>query len=144
MASLWSGLSAWLVGEALAQVGDAPPQPPRSGVDLPILQTFGALFLIVGLLLLAFWLLRRYGGRLGLGLPGRRGLRLVEQLSLGGRRGVVVVRHQDRLLVLGVTDHHITLLTETDVSDESPSDDGARFASALDDASRGDDATGRS
>ena len=137
-----ASLLPWLVGEALAQ--EAPPASLPPGSNMPFIQTFGALFLILGLIFFGFWLLKRYGGRLGLGLTGRGDLRFLGQMTLGARRSVAVVRFQDKLLVLGVTDHHITLLTETDVSDESPSDDGTRFASALDNASRGDDAPGRS
>jgi len=72
-----------------------------------------ALLVILLVIFAGFWLLRRFGPKLGLGPSGRGGLlRLTAHLSVGPRRSVIVVRFKDKDLVLGVTDHAITLLTE--------------------------------
>lgn len=43
-----------------------------------------------------------------------RALELLGQMSLGPRERVVLVRAQDRVLVLGVTQHQVTLLNQLD------------------------------
>ena len=43
-----------------------------------------------------------------------RALELLGQLSLGPRERVVLVRANDRVLVLGVTQHQVTLLNQLD------------------------------
>jgi flagellar protein FliO/FliZ len=77
----------------------------------------GALFLILGLLYAAYWLLRRFGTS-GLGLfPGARGSagpNLLARLALGPRQHVVVVRVLGKTLVLGVTESRISLLCEAE------------------------------
>lgn len=51
-------------------------------------------------------------------LPSRRtspyALELMGQLSLGPRERVVLVRADDRVLVLGVTQHQVTLINQLD------------------------------
>jgi flagellar protein FliO/FliZ len=73
------------------------------------------LAILLGVIFAAFWLLRRYGPKIGLGPGGRGGmLRLVDHLSVGPKKSVVVVRFLNKDLVLGVTDHSITRLAEVD------------------------------
>jgi len=80
-----------------------------------------ALLLILAIILLGFWMLRRFGPKIGLGPAGRGGLlRLMGQLALGPRKSVVVVRFLNKDLVLGVTDQTITLLTEVPSDHDSP------------------------
>lgn len=87
-----------------------------------------ALLLILAIIFAAYWLLRRYGSKFGLGPAGRGGmLRLMAHLSLGPRKSVIVVRFLNKDLVLGVTDHSITLLTEGKSEHDTQSD----FAAAL-------------
>jgi len=97
-----------------------------------------ALLVILVVILAAFWMLRRFGPRLGLG--GRtlaHGMRLEGHLALGPRKNIMVVRFLNKLLVLGVTDQSINLLTEVDTSHEAED-----FKTVLDDARRGGDAPG--
>ena len=87
-----------------------------------------ALLLILAIILLGFWMLRRFGPKIGLGPAGRGGLlRLMGQLALGPRKSVVVVRFLNKDLVLGVTDQTITLLTEV----PSDHDSSKAFADTL-------------
>ena len=73
------------------------------------------LAVLLGVIFAAFWLLKRYGPKIGLGPGGRGGmLRLVDHLAVGPKKSVVVVRFLNKDLVLGVTDHSITRLAEVD------------------------------
>jgi flagellar protein FliO/FliZ len=79
-----------------------------------------ALLLILGLILVGYYILKKYGVKWGLrgrGLPGV--VTFVGHLSLGPKQGVAVVKFAGKFLVLGVTEHSINLLTETDVTDAS-------------------------
>jgi len=110
----------------------APPLPPASDYGLAgtAVHMALALLFILALIFAAYWLLRRYGPKLGLGPAGRGGmLRLLAHLSLGPRKSVVVVRFLHKNLVLGVTDQAITLLTEETANDHD--DSQTRFAAAL-------------
>lgn len=86
-------------------------------------QAIGVLFLLLAVLWGATWAIRKYGKFNFLPKPGgfpRDALRMEAQLPLGPRKGVVVVRFLNKRLLLGVTDHQITLLTESaDDHDES-------------------------
>jgi flagellar protein FliO/FliZ len=98
----------------------------------------GALFLVLGILWAALWLLRRSGRFAGMPRVGslpRDGLYLEGHLSLGPRKGLTVVRFLNKRLLLGITEHQITLLTETDPDDAPPPPSAAAaFQSCLDDA----------
>lgn len=96
-----------------------------------VFQMAGALFLVLALLLLASYFLRRYGHKIGVGASRRTGLELVGQLPLGPRRGVAVVRFLDRVLVLGVTEHQVNLLTEL-IEEKEPVSGKDEFADVLD------------
>lgn len=86
-------------------------------------QAIGVLCLLLAVLWGATWAIRKYGKFNFLPKPGgfpRDALRMEAQLPLGPRKGVVVVRFLNKRLLLGVTDHQITLLTESaDDHDES-------------------------
>lgn len=79
-------------------------------------QAIGTLFLLLALLWGAVWAVRKYGKFNFIPKPGafpREALRLEAQLPLGPRKGLMVVRFLNKRLLLGVTDHQITLLTES-------------------------------
>ena len=76
-----------------------------------VLTTAGYLFLLLGVIFLAYWLLKRFGVP-GSFSPGKNGPYLVSRLMLGNRQSVAVVRYRDKDLVLGVTEERISLLTE--------------------------------
>lgn len=107
--------------------------PPSSGLGGAALQMTLALLLILGVILLAYWMLKRFGPRLGLGSRAAvHGLRFEGQLALGPKKSIMVVRFLNKLLVLGVTDQSINLLTEVDQSHEAK-----EFESSLDEARAG-------
>lgn len=103
------------------------------------MQAVGILFLLLAVLWIAVWLVRRYGKFNFLPRPGAlpRGALLMEaQLPLGPRKGLMVVRFLNRRLLLGVTDQHITLLTEEQAQDEP---DHADFQKIMEESRRGPD-----
>jgi flagellar protein FliO/FliZ len=94
---------------------DAEPMPGGNVGWSGYFQALGAIFLIIAVLAVGFFLLKRYGpSAMGGGVFGRGALQLEAQLPLGPKRSVAVVRFLNKRLVLGVTDSHITLLTETE------------------------------
>lgn len=86
---------------------------PAWDFGLAALKMVGGLFLVLGLLFLLLYLLKRYGHKAGLTRQLSSDLKLVAQMALGPRKSVVVVRYLNKDMVLGVTDSSITLLTET-------------------------------
>ncbi len=95
-----------------------PPVVPDAGVG-SILKMGGALFFILAMLLLAFYILRRFN--IGGSFPGvRKGvLQIVDRLPLGPRQNVTVIKYRDREMVIGVTQDKITLLHAGDEGHES-------------------------
>ncbi|WP_272699163.1 flagellar biosynthetic protein FliO [Desulfovibrio sp. Fe33] len=115
-----------------APVGSAAPmQLPAVDSGTTLLTTAGYLFLLLGVIFLAYWLLKRFGvpGALTSGGPG--GPRLVNRLMLGNRQSLAVVRYRDKDLLLGVTEHEITLLSESEAAPEPDRPERKSFASIL-------------
>lgn len=116
----------------------ALPAPPAG--DTPFFswggyfQAIGFMCLLLGLLWLAIWAVRRSGRFNFLTVPGafpRDGLRLEAQLPLGGKKNLVVVRFLNRRILLGVAEQQITLLKETELYDDvAETDDHERSCSA--------------
>lgn len=96
----------------------------------------GGLVLLLGILLVAYWLLKRYGPKAGLSMFKRGGLTLEGQLALGPRRSIVLVRFLNKVMVLGVTENQINLLTEVD--DQHDPASRKDFSQTLQDAGKGD------
>lgn len=97
----------------------------------------GGLFIILALLFVGVWLLKRYGPKAGLGMFQRGDLKLEGQLGLGPKKSIAVVRFLNKVMVLGVTDSRITLLTEID---ENNDQSDFNFHRNLQQARRKDDA----
>lgn len=76
-----------------------------------------ALLIILGLLFLGFYLLKKYGHKAGLGMGSESMLKVVSAVSIGPKKSVVVVRFLNKDLVLGVTDSQINLLTESRIDE---------------------------
>ncbi len=101
----------------------------------PVLKTAGSLLLILALLMLALFLLKRYGPRFNIGgKASQDGPRLESRLSLGPKHQVAVVVFRKKTLLLGVTDHAINVLTSLDENEgERPKDQHDKdFQSVLD------------
>lgn len=79
-----------------------------SGLDF--FRLIGSFALVLGLLALVLWGLRRLQNRGGFAGASKRQLQVIESLSLGPRQKVVLLRVGSRELVLGVTPTSITAL----------------------------------
>ena len=82
----------------------------------------GFVLATVGILALAWWVSRWiaiHGASLpGASLPpGQERFRVVGQVPLGRGERLALVRFQDRCLLLGVTEHSITLLREVEADE---------------------------
>jgi flagellar protein FliO/FliZ len=90
----------------------APLAPPEVNLLGSALSMGAALCLILALIFLGYWLIRRFGPTaLGRGRGGEAPA-LLGRLLLGHRQSVAVVRVSGKTLVLGVTEHQVNLLTE--------------------------------
>ena len=85
---------------------------------------------------LAYYASKFLGGRFGRALEGKGG-RVLEHLPLGPGRSACLVELAGRLLILGVTEHSITLLGEINGEEEAarlrerkPGDSSAPFSGA--------------
>jgi len=110
---------------------DTAMQLPAVDSGTAVLTTAGYLFLLLGVIFLAYWLLKRYGvpGALSGGADAPR---LISRLMLGNRQSVAVVRFRDKDMVLGVTEDRITLLAEDPAGPETkPVAPGKSFSSLL-------------
>lgn len=106
--------------------------PPLPAVDsgTTLLTTAGYLFLLIAVIFLAYWLLKRLGLSGGL-TTGKNAPRLVSRLMLGNRQSLSVVRYQGKDLLLGITDQQITLLSESEATDAGEEPQPKSFASLL-------------
>jgi flagellar protein FliO/FliZ len=95
--------------------------------------------LVLGLLGLALWGLRRLQNRGGFAGPAKRQLQVIESLSLGPRQKIVLVRVGTRELVLGVTPTAISALDSQAASATTlaASSSAASFAANLQMATQG-------
>ena len=88
------------------------------------------LLVVLAAIPLALWAVKRLQTLQPAG-RGPRPLSVAAQLPLGARERVVMVRVQDRLLVLGVTPQQITLLTEADPAAMPPAPAAPDFGGLL-------------
>lgn len=94
------------------------------------------LCLILGVIFLGFWLLRKFGPR-GIAKAGETmNPQLVGRLMLGQKKQVDVIRVQGRTLLLGVTDERINLLAELETQpgqcfEEEDEDEFTNFTEML-------------
>ena len=94
------------------ETNNAQAAANSSGTAGLLLRTLGALLLIVGLIVLAGWGLRRFGaGLLGNGATSEGPeVAVLSQTPLGNNRSLTVVRFGDQALLLGATATSFTLL----------------------------------
>jgi flagellar protein FliO/FliZ len=90
-----------LAAASAAKVGQAVPQTAGIG------GTLMALLLVVGLILVLAWVLKKLPGA---GLKSMSGLRVIASLAVGPRERVVIVDCAGQQLLLGVTQHGVNLL----------------------------------
>jgi len=86
-------------------------QPSAVGM---LARTFGALLLIIGLLIGSTWALRRIKGSPFAASRDDARLVVLKTLSIGDRRTLTLVRFGERTLLLGSTQQSVTLLASDD------------------------------
>ena len=111
-------LTAWLalLSPVPAWAQSSPTGEPVS-FGWALLQMLAALALVLGIMLLLYWLLRRLNPRQILGAQTGT-LKLWGRLNLGSRKSLVLVEVGRKMLVLGLGDKELCLLREIDNSEE--------------------------
>ncbi|SIN88691.1 flagellar protein FliO/FliZ [Halodesulfovibrio marinisediminis DSM 17456] len=109
--------------------GTSPAVPEVVGWGSYI-QSIGILLLLLGALYGLLWFVKKVG--MNKGFRGKKGdqitLNVEERFHLGPKKQLVVVRFLNKRLLLGVTDHQINLLSETEAEDDtSDSSDSKEF-----------------
>ncbi|GAB3671542.1 flagellar biosynthetic protein FliO [Salinisphaera aquimarina] len=107
-----------------AQTGQASPAfaPTAPGVGAGTLgRTSVGLIVVIGIILLCAWLLKRFSGARG---HNAETLTVVASRGIGQRERVVVVEIEDKWLVLGVTPHSINTLHTLDAQPAPAAHDG--------------------
>lgn len=104
------GLAA-LFAPAWALAEEAASAPPLPGEDFgaALSKMLLALALVLGLVIGLYWLARRFLPSQVAGPTGN--MRVVGRLPLGPRKGLVLVEVAGRVLVLGVSEQGLNLLT---------------------------------
>ncbi len=114
---LWTGLGAALVwaAEGAAPAPDAPPPSPLGDVGFTgaLVKMVGGLAGVLALLLLLYWLVRRFLPGQGVPLRSAR-MRILGRVGLGQRSQVTMVQVGEKVLVLGVTPTNVNLLDKMD------------------------------
>jgi flagellar protein FliO/FliZ len=112
---------ALFAGSSLAQTAAA--ETPGLSASL-LLQTVLALLLVIGILFLAAYLLRRLNGGRGFGSTGP--LRVVGGLMIGTRERIVLVEIADTWIVVGLVPGQIRTLHTLPKGELQPAGDGER------------------
>lgn len=131
------------IGGLAAALASAPAWSQTASAAAPaispaqsLVSTAIGLAVVIGLILAAAWVMRRLGGQTGF---ARGSLQVVAAASVGQRERVVLVRHADSLLVLGVAPGQVSLLKEMPAPSDAPaaSVGTPSFLDRLRDAARG-------
>lgn len=100
--------------------GTSPAAPEVVGWGSYI-QAIGILLLLLAVLYGMLWFVKKIG--MNKGFRGKKGsqvtLDVEERFHIAPKKQLVVVRFLNKRLLLGVTDHQINLLSETEAEDDS-------------------------
>ena len=94
---------------------------PDAGTGSLIIRLFLSLVLIIGLIYLSLFLLKKSS----LGLKKNRAgdlIQVLERCYISPKKGIFIVKIGSKLLALGVTENQISLLSELDSNPESNTD----------------------
>jgi len=95
-----------------AEAAEKPANSVEAVEDAALTRLGIAILAISGIGAASLWLVRKVKASALTGGKRERGLQVVEMLPLGGKRSLAVARVYDRVLVLGMTDASVSLLTE--------------------------------
>jgi flagellar biosynthetic protein FliO len=102
-----------------AAIVQPPPSPAAStgtedgfslAPEFPVFRTLGGFGVVLSLMLVGFFGVRRYAPQLLRKPAGERSLRVLETLPIGDRRSLAVIQVEDKRFLVGHTPHQITLL----------------------------------
>ncbi|MDV6251531.1 flagellar biosynthetic protein FliO [Vibrio sp. EA2] len=108
------GLKKWKqTAGILSLTLSAPVVFASSSMSAPssfdLLTTLGSLVLVIGVILLLAWLLKRMQGP---AFGQQKGLKIVSQLPVGTKERIAVIQVGDEQLLVGITSHSIQTLTK--------------------------------
>ncbi len=108
----------------------ANPEPTSGGL---LLKTFGAMFLIVGLLFFGAWGARKYGlfGAKSVASENAPDLQIMSSVSVANGQIISAVRFGERVLLVGSTAQSFTLLAEEFEAEENLIDKQPKSVSDL-------------
>lgn len=122
---LLPAICASFAGYAQSDNGQAegPAAPPPSAApeqageaaaasEFPLVQSLGALGIVVSLIVLGFFAARRFAPQLFGRRSGERRMRLIESLSMGDRRSIALVHVDGCRYLVGNTAQSINLLAQ--------------------------------
>lgn len=125
----WKLLSALLFSLVYKVSYAAETNVVSPGVGL--LQIGFALFIVIGLMVLAAWFMKRLGP---ISHSNKIAMKVIGGISLGSREKIMVIEVADQWLVLGVTAHNISNLAQVPKQDDmllQPASGNAPFADWL-------------
>lgn len=93
------------------------------------IKMFSALLLVLGIFMGSFYLLRRVVKR-DVGTRGRNVIRIIDRSYIGVKKSVTLVDVAGKVLVLGVTDNQISLLTQIEDPDRIEQLKGSKVTGA--------------
>lgn len=126
---LFFTLSCFAQTSVVEKTIEKAPPPLRQAPDLNIATTLASLLLVIAIIVFLAWLLKRM--RVAGISNNDSGLKVITQLAVGQRERVVLLQVGEEQMLVGITQHNISLLSKLDKPlnmDESPSRD---FASQL-------------
>ncbi len=122
---------AFSIAETVAVATAAAPTAQGNGMNaMTIMNVFGSLIIVLGLLFGLAWLYKK----LAIKLPGSSHIKIISSVMLGPRERILVIEVQGKQKVLGVTSHQINMLFELDqplVDDVAAPDWRAQFQTLL-------------
>ncbi len=122
---------AFSIAETVAVATAAAPTAQGNGMNaMTIMNVFGSLIIVLGLLFGLAWLYKK----LAIKLPGSSHIKIISSVMLGPRERILVIEVQGKQRVLGVTSHQINMLFELDqplVDDVAAPDWRAQFQTLL-------------
>lgn len=123
--------SPWLANAAETVAAATTPTPQGNGLNaMNIMNVFGSLIVVLGLLFGLAWLYKK----LAIKLPGSNHIKIVSSVMLGPRERILVIEVQGKQRVLGVTANQINMLFELDqplVDDQAAPDWRTQFQALL-------------
>ncbi len=119
------------LAETVATAVSAAPSAQGNGMStMTILNVFGSLLIVLGLLFGLAWLYKK----LAIKLPGSSHIKIVSSVMLGPRERLLVIEVQGKQRVLGVTANQINMLFELDqplIDEPTAADWRSQFQSLL-------------